>query len=113
MKLKVFACIISMVLLCSCATYYITPQMLRNHNGSFSSITTLKCVDKDGKDYVMDITAQTEIRITKKDDTHETFYFVTGFLQDSIITGSKSYFLNIMVKPIKISDIKKIELQSH
>ena len=72
-------------------------------------VTHLNCVDKDGKEVILEPTIHTSIRITKKDDTRQQFYFVTSYLKDSSIMGSKSAIFDIPIKPIKISEIKKIE----
>lgn len=117
MKTKLFGIIISTMLLTSCATYYLTPQSLRNQlqnahpDGNSNGISKINCVDKDGKEKVLVVTNHTGIRITKKDDTKKTFVFMTAYIQDSLLKGCSSAILGIPIKPIKISDIKKIELQ--
>jgi len=118
MKTKMFGIILlSAMLLTSCATYYITPQSLQSQlrkaqpNGQFNGIYQVNCVDKNGAEKVLPVTNHTGVRITKKDDTRQTFYFVTAFLQDSIVTGSKSTFFPMPIKPINVNDIKKIEFQ--
>jgi hypothetical protein len=95
-----------------CATYFMTPQTLQKvleESNPEIGVTRLNVVDKDGKEKVLEPTIHTAIRITKKDDTRQQFYFITAYLKDSLIMGSKSAIFNIPIKPIKVSEIKKIE----
>ena len=50
------------------------------------------------------------VRIIKKDNSSITFYFNTLLLKDSLLYGSNPHFFNDRVNPIKISDIRKIEI---
>ena len=117
MSPKVYCIIMLMMLLAACATYYTTPQSLVNQlkdsrsNGEFSTITEVNCIDKDGKARVIQVDGNTQMRITRKDNSREAFYFSTGYLLDSMISGKKSIILGIMIRPVKLSDIKMIELQ--
>jgi hypothetical protein len=108
MKTKLFGIIISAILLSGCATYFMTPQSLQSVLEK-GKPTHLNVVDKDGKEVVIEPTIHTGIRITKKDDSRQTFYFVTAYLKDSSIMGSQSAIFDIPIKPIKVSDIKKVE----
>lgn len=97
----------------SCATYITTMDNLQSalEKGKPEiGKTQIKAVDENGREVVLGTSLQSGIRITKNDDTRQTFYFVTATLQDSMIIGSKSAIFNIPIKPIKIADIKKIEL---
>ena len=114
MKFTVSILIAVTLLLSSCATYFMTPQglqtALENKKVNKEGSTRVKCVDKDGNAFILTPTNHTGIRITKKDGSSQVFYFVTAYLSDSLIMGSKSTFLNFPIKPIKITEIKKIEL---
>ena len=59
----------------------------------------------------MPVTHHTGVRITKKDGTKKTFYFDTLIIQDSLITGKNDHFIGVDIKPIKLNNIEKIELQ--
>ena len=59
----------------------------------------------------MPVTHHTGVRITKKDGTKKTFYFDTLIIQDSLITGKNEHFIGVDIKPIKLNNIEKIELQ--
>ncbi len=69
-------------------------------------------MDKYEKEYILNVTNRTGVRITKKNNTRCTFYFDTLIIQDSIITGCKSHFVGIKINPIKLDNIAKIELQN-
>lgn len=121
------------VLLSSCTTYHISTQSLMQQlantqkekkvnvlfvpplffpgvvNGN--NLRELKCLDEQDKEHVIRVTNHTGIRITKKDNTRCTFYFDTLLLKDSTINGAKSHFLGLSIKPIKLDDISKMELQ--
>ncbi|KAF0200978.1 MAG: hypothetical protein FD170_3010 [Bacteroidetes bacterium] len=108
--------IIAMVftaILTGCATYITTTNNLQSalEKGKPEvGKTQIKATDKNGKEVILGTSLQSGIRITKNDNTRQTFYFVTASLQDSMIIGSKSAIFNIPIKPIKVADIKKIEL---
>jgi hypothetical protein len=75
-----------------------------------NDLKTVKCVDKNGKEKEITVTNRTGVRITKTDNSKTTFYFNTLLIKDSSIVGSKTHFFNDKVKPIKFSDISKIEI---
>ena len=117
--------IISLTLLTSCASYQLSTQSLSDQlNGNTvgkgyllaadavqgNDLKTIKCIDKHGKEKEITVTNRTGVRITKNDNSKTTFYFNTLLIKDSSITGSKTHFLNGKVKPIKFSDISKIEI---
>jgi hypothetical protein len=117
--------IISLALLTSCAAYQLSTQSLSDQlNGNIVSkgyllatnavkgndLKTIKCIDKNGKEKVITVTNRTGVRITKNDNSKTTFYFNTLLIKDSSIIGSKTHFFNDKVKPIKFSDISKIEI---
>ena len=75
-----------------------------------NDLKTIKCVGKNGKEKEITITNRTAVRITKTDNSSTTFYFNTLLIKDSSIVGSKTHFFNGKVKPIKFSEISKIEI---
>ena len=88
------------------APYVFFPGVVKGND-----LTTIKCIGKNGEERVIAVTNRTEVRITKLDNTKTTFYFNTLLLKDSTITGSKTHFVNAQIKPVKFSDILKIEIQ--
>jgi hypothetical protein len=116
---------ISMTFLIGCASYMISTLSLSDQlTGDTVSkgyllakdavkgndLKTVKCVDKNGKEKEIAVTNRTGVRITKTDNSKTTFYFNTLLIKDSSIVGSKTHFFNDKIKPIKFSDISKIEL---
>lgn len=120
------------LLLTSCATYHLSTeslvqqmadtkperQYIYSPNLPFipfsvdgNSLHQLKCVDKNGKETTIDVTNRTSVRITLADSSHKTFYFNTLLLKDSTITGSKTHFFEMHIKPILLRDVVKIEVQ--
>lgn len=119
-------------LLASCATYHLSTESLVQQMADtqpekkytympslpfvpFSvegnSLQQLKCLDKDGKETTIGITNRASVRITLSDGSRSTFYFNTLLLKDSTISGSKTHFFEMHVKPIKLRDVVKIEVQ--
>jgi hypothetical protein len=76
-----------------------------------NSLTTLTVLDKNGKETVIPVTNRTGVRITKTDSSRTTFYFNTLLIRDSTISGSKTHFFEAHIKPMKLKDIAKIEVQ--
>lgn len=121
-----------LLLLTGCATYHLSTeslvqQMADTHPEkkyvyapSFpfipfsvdgNSLHQLKCLDKNGKETTFDVTNRTSVRITLADSSRRTFYFNTLLLKDSTISGSKAHFFEMHIKPIKLRDVVKIEVQ--
>jgi hypothetical protein len=115
----------SMTFLTSCASYMVSTSNLSDQlTGDTVSkgyllakvavkgndLKTVKCVDKNGKEKEITVTNRTGVRITKIDNSKTTFYFNTLLIKDSSIVGSKTHFFNDKIKPIKFSDISKIEI---
>jgi hypothetical protein len=113
------------VLLASCASYTISTTSLSEQlNGNEvnkgyllanaavkgNDLSTIKCVDKNGKEKQIIVTNRTGVRITRVDSTRITFYFNTLLIKDSAITGSKTHFFNEKVKPIKFTEISRIQI---
>ena len=117
--------VMSITLLTGCATYQISAASLTEQlNGNAVSkgylmaadnvkgndLEKVKCTDKNGKEIELPVTNRTGVKITKTDNSKTTFYFNTLLIKDSSIVGSKTHFFNAKVKPIKLSDISKIEI---
>ena len=114
-----------MFLLSGCATYQITTASLSEQltgnavskgylmatdNVKGNDLEKVKCIDKNGKEIELPVTNRTGVKITKTDNSKTTFYFNTLLIKDSSIVGSKTHFFNAKIKPIKFSDIIKIEI---
>jgi hypothetical protein len=121
------------LMVCGCTTYHLTtesllqqfadarPETKTNFIVAFplifpgivtgNSLTEVKVLDQKNNEHTIPVTYHTGVRITKKDGTRKTFYFDTLLIRDSTINGKKSHFVGIDIKPIKLDDIAKIELQ--
>jgi hypothetical protein len=125
LKQSLFTTIIILTLLTGCATYQIsTASLAEQLTGNSVSkgyglatesvkgndLATVKCIDKNGKEIELPVTNRTGVKITKTDNSKTEFYFNTLLIKDSTIVGSKTHFFNAKVKPIKLSDISKIEI---
>jgi len=91
--------------------FMVTPHFFFAGSVKGNSLKTVHCVDKDGKEYFLSVNERMGIRITTKDSTRRTFYFDTLLIQDSTITGSKTHFFEWQIKPIKLDDVVKLEIQ--
>ena len=132
MKKTLLALLVMPLLLTSCATYHLSTDSLVQQfantqperkytyeptlffipfsvNGN--SLQTITCLDKNGKETTFDVTNRTSVRITLTDNSRTTFYFNTLLIQDSTISGSKTHFFEAHIRPIKLRDIAKIEIQ--
>jgi hypothetical protein len=76
-----------------------------------NSLQSIKVLDKNGKETVIPVNNRTSVRITKTDSSRTTFYFNTLLIRDSTISGSKTHFFEAHIKPLKLKDIAKIEIQ--
>ena len=113
--------VLGVFLLSGCATYHISKQSLAEQlagtriekklvvNGN--DLRTINVLDSKGRNTVLDVTRSTGVKITKTNGKHTTVYFDTILLDDSTISGCKTHFLNSRIKPVKLSEISKIELQ--
>jgi hypothetical protein len=120
------------LLLTGCATYHLSteslvqqmadtkPEKKYTYLPSFpfvpfsvegNSLHQLKCLDKNGKETAIDVTNRTSVRMTLADSSRRTFYFNTLLLKDSTVSGSKTHFFEMHIKPIKLKDVVKIEVQ--
>ena len=133
MKKRHFLFAAACLFLTGCATYHLSTQSLVQQfadtqpekkytvvvafpffipfsvNGN--SLRTLRVLDNNGKETVIPVTNRTSVRITRNDSSRTTFYFNTLLIQDSTITGSKTHFFEAHIKPMKLKDIAKIEVQ--
>ncbi len=60
----------------------------------------------------VEINEKTTLRITKSDGRKVNLYFDTSFLKDSCLYGNKSHLADLPVGPYKITELKKIEIQT-
>ena len=68
--------------------------------------------NKDNKKCKVEINEKTTLRITKQNGRKVNMYFDTSFLKDSCLYGNKSHFIDLPAGPFKITDLKKIEIQT-
>ena len=124
----------SALLLSGCATYHLSTQSLMEQFANTqkekkitvlimppylffpgvvdgNNLREITVLDKQEQERTFPVTRHMGVRITKQDGKKTTFYFNTLLLKDSTITGSKTHFFNAKIKPIKFSDINKIQLQ--
>jgi len=73
-------------------------------------IDTIICFDKNNKKVLLRNSPSIEIKFTTKDHKKRTFYFDRVFLNDTIVVGDMSRFINYK-KGIPIDNIIKIEVQ--
>lgn len=127
-----FALIGVLFLFSSCKTYYIPIESFKEQFMEIDSealvrvrtrgpagdvseylanpIRDIYCVDKKGNHTVLKNGPSIEIRFTKENNKRTIFYFDRVFLEDSIIYGDGSRFINFK-NSIPIDDIKLIEVQ--
>jgi len=129
---KALPYLLAPLLMTSCATYHLSTESLVQQmadtqpekkyvylpNAPFipfsvegNNLRQLKCLDKNGKETTIDVTNRTSVRITLADSSHKTFYFNTLLLKDSTIAGSKTHFFEMHIKPVRLKDVVKIEVQ--
>ena len=77
-----------------------------------NKITSAKVTGKNGKAFIVYPNLHTAVRITSKTGEHKIVMFSTMFVKDSLLCGNKSHIFNIPIKPFKIADITKLELQN-
>ena len=134
---QIFLLFVFIVFISSCQTYHLStkslveqfasssPEKKTKYLGYFSArlflfipftvtgndLQAINVLDKKEKEKTLEITSHTGIRITENNGNRTTFYFNTLLLKDSFITGKKSVFLNMNIKPINLNSISKIEIQ--
>jgi uncharacterized lipoprotein YajG len=132
MKKSLLALLLMPLLLTGCATYHLSTESLVQQfadtkpekkyayeptlffipfSVTGNDLQTIKCLDKDGKETTIALTNRTSVRITLADSSRTTFYFNTLLIKDSTISGSKTHFFEAHIRPIKLRDVVKIELQ--
>lgn len=124
--------VIITMIISSCKTYYIPIESFNeqfkdidsvelktvNTRGPMGDIVTyktypidnIKCVDKQNNPFELKNSPSIEVRVTDKNNKRTYFYFDQMFVQDSILKGDGSRFINYP-KQIPIKDIKVIEIQ--
>jgi len=126
------------LILSSCSTLSLTPQQTIEEYSRVNDKTIYKYYDfrlglisslgrgeqfnnglkyvfaynKDNKKCKVEINNKTTLRITKQDGRKVNLYFDTTFLKDSCLYGNKSHFVNLPEGPFKITELKKIEIQT-
>ena len=73
-------------------------------------IDNIKCVDKDNNPAELKNSPSIEIRFTEKNNKRTIFYFDQIYVQDSMIIGDGSRFMQYQ-KSIPIDSLKLIEVQ--
>lgn len=133
MKTTIRLALACMVLtLCACKTYYIPVADFRHMfagkektrtvetSSPFGGTTTyktyaidsIKCQDKKGNPMQLKNGPFIEMRVTRMNNRKTVLFFDLIDVTDSTVTGSKSRIISSLKKTIKISDIKKIEVQN-
>ena len=85
--------------------YLFFPGIVKGNN-----LRSVTCVDAKGNNKVIRVGRRTGVKIIKNDGKQVSFYFDTLILKDSTISGSKTHFFNAPIKPVLLSEIKKIEI---
>lgn len=123
--------IITMII-SSCKTYYIPIESFKEQfkdidsvelktvytRGPMGDVATyktypidyIKCIDKENNPVELKNSPSIEVRVTDKNNKRTYFYFDQMYVQDSILKGEGSRFINYP-KQIPIKDIKLIEIQ--
>ena len=68
--------------------------------------------NKKNKKCRVEVNEKTTLRITKQNGKKVNMYFDTSFMKDSYLYGNRSHFLNLPEGPFKITELKKIEIQT-
>jgi hypothetical protein len=126
------------IVLSSCSTLTLTPEQTINEYSKVNDKTVYEYYDfklgiisalvrgkqfnngleyiyaynKDNKKCKIKINEKTTLRITKQNGRKVNMYFDTSFIKDSCLYGNKSHFVDLPAGPFKISDLKKIEIQT-
>lgn len=131
--LILFKTIILTILFYSCKNYYIPKDsfikqfadidstklrtvIVSGPMGSTSTykanpINKIKCVDKSGNELELNNGPAIETRITINNKKRIVFYFDRVLIQNNIVYGVQSRFINIQTS-IPLNDITKIEVQN-
>ncbi len=138
MKKHSLLALLSLLLMTSCSTYYLTTKSLedqlkaidpnkiednydfrlgligvalKGEKNFYNGIDQVKCTDKNGEEKNITVTTNTGIRLTDKTGKKQSLYFDSLFLRDSLVYGSKSHFITLTVDPINLKNLTKIEIQ--
>lgn len=133
-KISYYGVLAACMLLTSCATYHLSTQSLMEQFASSqtekkinvlvappyfffpgivngNNLRTIGVLDKHEQPQTLNVTRHMGVKITQNTGKHTIFYFDTLLLQDSTISGSKTHFFTAKIRPIKLANISKIELQ--
>jgi hypothetical protein len=124
---------VALLMLTSCAKYYLTTDSLRNqfsqvdstnlktvtvrgpagekYNYLANPIDEIECIDKNGNAFRLPNSPSIEMRVTEANGKRTIFYFDRIFVTDSTLSGSQSRFISSTNKTIKLKNIEKIEIQ--
>lgn len=130
--MKIWICFFVMFGLASCKTYYIPIDSFKEQVKDINSVELrtvytkgpmgdvveyktypidyIKCVDKDNNPTELKNSPSIEIRFTEKSNKRTIFYFDQIYVQDSMIIGDGSRFIQYQ-KTIHIDSLKLIEVQ--
>lgn len=138
MKRLFFISIIVTLSLTSCKTYYMTSDSLKAQlqnidpnkirdaydfrlglagvalkggKNFYNGIDKIKVTDQNGNIIERTVTPKTGIRFTNTKGRRLQLYFDSIFLRDSLVYGSKSHFITLLVTPMNIDSLVKIEIQ--
>ncbi|MES2808301.1 MAG: hypothetical protein V4619_06735 [Bacteroidota bacterium] len=121
----------TILLLCSCKTYYIPVDSFRQQFkglerskyvttqtplGSKQSYDTypiafIKCIDKNGSETALKNGPSIEIRFTTNDNKKTVFYFDLMSIYQDTVLGVKSRFVPNIKEKISLTNVKSIEVQ--
>ncbi|ADB39254.1 hypothetical protein [Spirosoma linguale] len=139
MRLKNLPALSLLLMLSACKVYYMTPSSLKEQlqkidpnkvedsydfrlgllgvalkggqKNFYNGIEKVQVADKSGNLFDRPVMPHTAVRLTDLNGRRTTLYFDSLFLKDSLLFGSKSHFISLTVKPIRIDSLIKIELQ--
>lgn len=78
-----------------------------------NGLTEIQCYDNHNNPTFLYVNPTTQIRITENNGKRQTFYFDTILsIDDSVVVGNKSHFVNIPGHPVTFDSIAKVELQT-
>jgi hypothetical protein len=124
---------VSLLLLSSCKTYYISVDSFRRQFASLDTsglrrvvtkdpwddktfyktypVDTILCVDKNGTNMVMKNGPSIEIRFIDTENKRTTFYFDLIRISNDTVMGIRSRLIPSIKKSIPLSKVKTIEIQ--
>jgi len=133
LKIHYIIVLVAASVLCSCKTYYISVDGLREQFSGIDSskfkevtvkgpagelyrykanpIVSIKCFDNKNRLAEMTNSPSIEIRVTHS-GRRTIFYFDRIYIDDTLIKGVESRFIPTPVKKIPLKEISKIEVQN-